>query len=150
MLRSVLDKERVLLLDCDTKKEALQVLVDCLATTSEIGDQDELASAIFHREVLMSTGIGLGIGIPHVRLVSVKNIVMAVGISHKPIMDYESIDGKPVHLIFMIAAGEKQHREHIKLLASISSLLKDENLRAKLTGADTVDEFCSIILSEKK
>ena len=131
----VLAPERVLILESTTKKEALQVMMDCLGTAPQIQDHQALVQGILYREELMSTGIGMGIAVPHVRLVSVTDPVMCAGICRSPLTDYESLDGVPVRLIFMIAAGQHQHTEHLRLLSSLSLRFKSETLRNALMSA---------------
>ena len=145
ILHNVLNKKRILFLDCATKADALKSLIDCLSDAPEITDREELAEGIFHREELMSTGIGLGIAVPHVRLASIKDIVMSVGICRKPLQDYESLDGQPINFVFMIVTGKEQHTQHLKLLSSISSLFKDEKFRDALLHVKSTDEFYSIL-----
>ena len=145
ILSNVLNKERIVFLDCTTKTEALISLIDSLSNALEIDNKEELAEGIFYREELMSTGIGLGIAVPHVRLASVKNIVMSVGICREPLLDYESLDGQPINFIFMIVAGKEQHVQHLKLLSSISSLFKDDKFRDSLLHVKSTDEFYSIL-----
>lgn len=148
-LIDVIDKKRIIFLECVTKEKALNTLIENMSDTSEIIDKDELAAGIFHREELMSTGIGLGIAVPHVRLGSVKHIVMAIGICRDSISDYETLDGTPVNFIFMIVAGKEQHEKHLKLLSTISSLLKEESLRARLLRAEDVDEIYSLLTDKE-
>jgi PTS system nitrogen regulatory IIA component len=143
-ISDVLDPNRVLVLETSKKSDALKLLIDCLATAPQVNDRQELHDGIFYREELMSTGIGLGIGVPHVRLNSIENPVMCVGLCRNPVTDYESLDGQPVRLIFMIAAGKNQHAEHIKLLAKISSKLKDDKLREALINAPDETTFQEI------
>jgi len=144
-LSSVLIPSRVLILKSSKKKDALKILVDCLSTAPEVKDSEELAEGILRREDLMSTGIGKGVGVPHVRLDSVQNPVMCVGICHHPITDYESLDGQPIRLIFMIAAGKDQHAEHLRLLAHVSSKLKNDQLYSALINAPDGETFCRIL-----
>ena len=143
-LHNVLEPSRICILEGLNKSEALKVLIDCLAAAPEVTDRDDLHNGIFYREELMSTGIGMGIAVPHVRLSSVKDIVMCVGLCRPPITDYESLDGQPVHLIFMIAAGKDQHIKHIKLLSSISSTLKDKQIREALITASNATTFYNL------
>ena len=124
LIKQALDPHHVCILEPTTKREALRAMIDVLADSPSIGDNDELEQAVFRREALMSTGIGLGLAVPHVRLASVRQIVMAVGISRVGIADYASLDDKPVHLIFLIAAREGQHAQHLRLLSAISSRAK--------------------------
>jgi PTS system nitrogen regulatory IIA component len=150
VLRSVLDPSRVLHLDCTRKVDALNALIDCLAEAPQVRDREELAKGVFHREGLMSTGIGVGIAVPHVRLDTVSDIVMAAASCKEPITDYESLDGEPVRLIFLIAAGRDQHAQHIKLLSAISSRLRNESLRNALSAAPDAETFVSLLTQEEK
>lgn len=83
----------------------------------------------------MSTGIGFNVAVPHVRLDSVKDLVMAVGISRRDITDYESLDEKPVRIICMVAARSDQHAQYLKTLGLVSSVLKSEEIREALLEA---------------
>jgi PTS system nitrogen regulatory IIA component len=149
-LSHVLAPERVLVLESATKKEALETLAECLATASEIQDGDALLKAIFYREGLMSTGIGMGIAVPHVRLASVTGPVMCVGICRNPLTDYESLDGVPVRLLFMIAAGQGQHVQYLRLLSSLSLRFKDDDLRDALMSASDPKTFYRILVDAEK
>ncbi len=144
-LREVLTPERVIILSAERKKEALEELFRSLMQATEVTDKDELLRAIFQREELMSTGIGLGIAVPHVRLDSIKGLIMALGISRDGIDDYESLDGKPVHIVCMIGAGRFQHTEYLKLLAVISARMKEESFRKSLLTAPDPETIYSIL-----
>ena len=144
-IADILTPDRAIIMDCERKEDALNVLIDRLAEAPEIGSREELAKEIFHREQLMSTGIGFGVGIPHVRLASVKNVVMAMGVSRSEIRDYASLDGKPVRIVCMIAAGRDQHARYIKALAAVSALLKDESFRNRLLAAKDAREIYSLM-----
>lgn len=146
----VLTPERVLILESTTKKEALQTMTECLGNAPQIKDRDALVKGIFYREELMSTGIGMGIAVPHVRLASVTDPVMCAGICRHPLVDYESLDGVPVHLIFMIAAGQHQHAEHLRLLSSLSLRFKSEKLRDALMSAPDPLTFYQILIHPEK
>jgi PTS system nitrogen regulatory IIA component len=127
LIHNALDPQRIRILAATTKNEALEEMVGHLAGSPAIEDAESLAQAVFKREELMSTGIGLGMAVPHVRLPSVREIVMAIGISPNGIQNYASLDDKPVRMIFMIAAPEGQHVEHLRLLSAISSRAKALN-----------------------
>jgi len=144
----VLDPGHILMLDCRTKRAVFERMIECLSISPVVGDGEELSEAIFYREALMSTGIGLGIGVPHVRLESVEKPIMCVAVCHNAIADYESLDGEAVRLVFMIAAGKGQHVEHIRLLASISSRLKDEELRRDIVNAPDAETVHRILVGE--
>ena len=146
LLKKAVSPERVGFLQERNRAGALRRLVDNLAASPRILDRNELMQAILDREELMSTGIGMGIAVPHVRLASVTGPVMCAGLCRNPITDYQSLDGIPVHLIFMIAAGQNQHAEHLKLLSSLSLKLKCEELRNELISApDTITFYRALV-----
>jgi len=149
-MRDILSPEHVILFDVTSKRQALQQLIDTLSTNSVVGNIDELTEGIFKREEMMSTGIGLGVAVPHVRLKSIKKPIMAVGISKSDITDYESIDGKPVRILFMILAGLGQHVEHIKTLARISGFVKDNHLRNSLLSAASSESIYQMLVTKVK
>jgi len=136
-IAGVLRPERVIIVDRATKAEALDRLIDVLAATPEVRSRQDLAEGIHHRERLMSTGIGLGCGVPHVRLDSVSEPVMAVGIFPGGVEGYDSLDGKTVRVVFMVAAGTGQHELHLRLLAQIGEFMKDERVVDELLKAQT-------------
>lgn len=136
LLSKILSSERVVFLDGAEKDNALKTLCAVLMTSPLVPDEEELSSAIFRREELMSTGIGFGIGVPHVRLPSVGDLVMALGIAREPLADYASLDEVPVQIVCMVAAGGTQHPQYIRALSAISTRLKDEPIRAALIAAN--------------
>lgn len=140
---AVLKPESVKLLQSDHKWGALEELADLIIQTGKMKSKEELMHALHQREDLMSTGIGWGIAVPHVRLASVKSPVMALGVSRKGIQDYDSLDGLPVHYIIMIAAGRDQHTEYLRLLSLVSTRMKDESVVKALLSAKE-DEIWSV------
>jgi PTS system nitrogen regulatory IIA component len=128
-IERILSEERVLFVKGRDKRGALNELVDCLAGAPQVNDGDELRREIFNREELMSTGIGHGIAIPHVRIASVTDLVGAVGISSEGIQNYQSLDDEPVRILIMLAAAYDQHAKYLKALSYISAKLKKEEIR---------------------
>lgn len=135
MLSRILSPERVVFLETPKKAAALKALCAALGTSPLIRNEAELEQAIFRREDLMSTGIGFGVGVPHVRLSSVSDLVMALGIARNPLTDYSSLDEVPVQIVCMVAAGGTQHPQYIRALSAISSRLRDETVRKALIAA---------------
>lgn len=133
---SVLPVERVILLEHASKEEVLVNLVDLLAKSPLVKKRDELLKGILERETLMSTGIGFGIGVPHVRINSVSELVMAVAVCKSPIKDYSSLDEMPVQIVCMLAARTDQHAQYIRTLSAISSRLKDKAVREAIIASD--------------
>lgn len=127
-----------------SKEEAINKLVDLMCATGKISDKDAYKEGILAREALTSTGIGEGIAIPHAQVASVK----APGLAAMTVpngVDYESLDGQPAHLFFMIAAPADGGSTHLQALAKLSALLMDEGFRQDLLNAKTPEEFLSMI-----
>lgn len=143
--KSILSPERCVVLNVNKKDTILNTLIDLCSSLPGIGSRNELAEAIFNREKLMSTGIGLGIAVPHVRLSGVKNVGVAFAHNTTPILDYESLDGHPVQIVIMIIAGRNQHSEYIQILSKIVSFLKDEMTRTKLLSCKTGAELYAVL-----
>ncbi|MEE9368922.1 MAG: PTS sugar transporter subunit IIA [Pontiella sp.] len=133
---ATLSTDRVVVLDETDKDTVLRKLVELLSTSPLVHKRDELMNGILAREELMSTGIGFGIGVPHVRIDSVSDLVMAVAVCKRPITGYSSLDNKPVHIVCMLAARSDQHAKYIRALSSVSSRLKDEATRDLIIASD--------------
>jgi PTS system nitrogen regulatory IIA component len=143
--RSILSPQRVLFLNCTSRREALLDLAKNLATAPQVKNSQELATEILKREELMSTAIGRGIAIPHIRLQSITDLVVSVGISRTDIMDFNPLDDEPVRLILMIAAAYNQHSAYLQALSYFSMRLKNHMLRNSLINAMTEDEVYKLL-----
>ena len=119
-------------------KEMAQLFVKSEVLNSE--DLEEFVKEINEREKLTPTGMQDGIAIPHARTPLVKELSLALGISREGV-DFESMDGEPSKLIFMIAAPEETKKEHLDLLAEISKLSYEEELVEELKNASTIEEI---------
>ncbi|MBR7128603.1 MAG: PTS sugar transporter subunit IIA [Lentisphaeria bacterium] len=140
-LASILALPRVVVLESASKKEVLDILIDKLAETDFVKSKADLQAGIYEREELMSTGIGLNLGIPHVRMKSIKDLVLAVALVKNGVDDYESLDSSKVKLIFMIVARDDQHAAHLKLLSHLSNNLKADEVRETLLNAENAAEL---------
>ena len=134
-MRNVLSPDRVVFLDYPRKRDALIALSERLAAAPQIKSKQEIVSEILRREDLMSTAIGRGIAIPHVRLSSVTDLVVAVGVSKCDIQDFNAFDDQPVRLLFMIAAAYNQHAYYLQTLSYFSAKLKNNELREGILSA---------------
>ncbi|MBU4344044.1 MAG: PTS sugar transporter subunit IIA [Desulfobacteraceae bacterium] len=144
----VLDKEAILVeLKSDDKKGVLEELVTPAARIAGV-NHEEVMRVLLERERLGSTGIGGGIGIPHGKLKGLKSLVLGFGLSRKGV-DFESMDGKPTHIFFLLVTPENSTGLHLKLLARISRILKNDLFKEKLLGAAGRDEILSIIKEEE-
>ncbi|MDR1445641.1 MAG: PTS sugar transporter subunit IIA [Treponema sp.] len=143
---SIISPDRILFLDYSNKRDALLALADNLALAPQVKNRQELGQEILKRDELMSTAIGRGIAIPHVRLASVTDLVVSVGISHTPISDFSTLDDEPVRLIFMIAAAFNQHAYYLQTLSFFSARLKNRELRDSLLKARSTREVYDLLI----
>jgi PTS system nitrogen regulatory IIA component len=132
-----------------TKEEVIRELVALLAKAGAIKDKDVpvLVKILLDRESLGSTGIGQGVAIPHGKSDSVKSLVAAFGVSRAGV-DFESLDGEPARLFFLLVAPEDSAGPHLKALARISRLLKDRHFRDSLAAAQEEQALVKIIRDE--
>ena len=126
-----------------TKKAVLEELIDAIRVQNPQLDRDRLMSVLLERERLGSTGIGEGVAIPHGKSKTVKRLLASFGRSVSGV-DFQSMDGKPTHLFFLLVAAEESAGIHLKALARISRLMKDASVRKRLMEAETGDEMYAI------
>jgi len=139
-----IDTTRIIDIASDNKNDALKELSEVIGTSDMISDEQLFLKKIYEREKLMSTGIGYGIAVPHIRDASVKDFVIALGRKLDG-LDYESIDNKPVKLIFMIGASETQDKDYIRLLSRLVLRLKSKTFMDNLLNAATPEEMYTLI-----
>lgn len=145
----VLLKEAILSdLKANDKKGVLEELVTPVARIADI-NHDYLVKVLMERERLGSTGIGEGIGIPHGKVKDLESLVLGFGLSKKGV-DFDSMDGQPAHIFFLLLTPENSTGLHLKLLARISRILKNDLFKQKLLGATNRDEIYSIIQEEEE
>jgi PTS system nitrogen regulatory IIA component len=145
--QSILSLHRIIFLNYSSKRDALLALAENLADTPQVKNKQELSSEILKREELMSTAIGCGIAIPHVRLSSVTDLVVSVGISRTDIVDFHPLDDEPVRLVFMIAAAHSQHSYYLQTLSWFSNRLKNKELRDSLLKTQTTQEVYNLLIN---
>lgn len=146
-IRNILSKDRIVFIDKSSKIEALNQLSAALGQAPQIKDASELSKEILKREELMSTAIGRGIAIPHVRLASVTDLVMAIGICKSPLTDFGALDEEPVNLMIMIAAAHNQHSYYLKTISHISSILRKDELRNAIVNAASKEDAYKVLTS---
>ena len=143
-IRELLKKEGLALgVKVDSKDAAIDYLIDLHAKSGNITDKAEFKKGILAREESGSTGVGEGIAIPHSKNAAVKQPGLAA-MTVPDGVDYDSLDGQPANLFFMIAAPEKGADVHLEVLSRLSMLLMDENFRAELLAAKNADQFLDI------
>lgn len=129
------------------KKQVLEELIDALRQDKPELDRDRLMAVLLERERLGSTGIGDGIAIPHGKLKDIDQLMLSFGRSSEGV-DFESMDGKPVHLVFLLVAPESCSGIHLRALAKIARLLKNGTVRKKLGNVTEREDIFAVIQQE--
>ena len=133
----------------DSKEQVIREMVDLMAEGGNINDIDTYRETVFKREEEGTTGIGEGIAIPHGKTEAVSAPGLAAMVLPEGV-DYDSLDGEPVYLIFLIAAPNTEDNVHLEVLSRLSMLLMDEDFRNKLLHAKDVDEFLAYVDAAEK
>lgn len=139
-----LDEELVCFLDASSQREALGALIDKLDEKEKLQAREAFFHAILEREKIISTGIGIGVAIPHAKLTGYTDFFIAIGIQKKGGIDWQSIDGLPVKLIFLIGGPDNRQTEYLNILSMITTAIKDEQRRKRLMNAQTGKEVIAI------
>lgn len=143
-LKDHLNPKQVVELRARTKDGVLQEMVTAVATSPSVTDEGALLQAVREREALLSTGIGLGIAIPHARIASVERFVVGVGRCAQGV-EFGSIDGKPVTIVVLIAGPQDAQKPYLELLAQISKRLKVHEVRAQIAGGATAAQVVDLL-----
>ena len=135
-----LDPELVLFLDVSDQGEAIDLLIDLVDKVGKLPEKEAFRKAIFEREELISTGIGLGVAIPHAKSKAFKEFFIVVGIQQKKGIEWDAIDKAPVRFIFLIGGPEDCQSEYLQILSHLTVAIKDAQVRKDLLRATTSDE----------
>ncbi|OQY37928.1 MAG: hypothetical protein B6226_04395 [Candidatus Cloacimonetes bacterium 4572_65] len=147
-ISNFISEDRIKELEATNKDDALSEMIELISTSDNILNIKAFKKSILKREKLMSTGIGYGIAVPHAKIKECSDFVIAIGRLSTPI-EYESIDDKPVNLIFMIGASDHQDKEYIRLLSRLVLRLKDKKILKQLAKAKNSNEIYQLITNSK-
>lgn len=134
------DPQLISFLDVETRNEATDVLIDLLDKKKKLPDKEAFRKAIHNREQLVSTGIGMGIAIPHAKMKDFDDFFIAVGIQQKRGLEWNALDKAPVRLIFMIGGPDDKQSEYLQILSMLTSKIKEPDLRKNILRASTAQE----------
>ena len=135
-------------LKASTKEEAIRNLAEVLRGESKVTDFDQFISDIFEREGLGTTGIGFSLALPHARSKAVQSFVIAIGRLREGI-DFKSLDGEPVKLVFLMGTPKDEVQGYLKVLAHLTRLLKKESFRSPLFDVKTPQELIDMFAKEE-
>jgi len=132
-----------------SKLDVLREFSRLLHDAGKVDDKEGLTKVLVARETLGSTGIGDGVAIPHGKLGSINDLVLAFGRSRKGV-DFDSLDGQPAYLFFLLLAPENAPGDHLKALARVSRLMKNRELRETLMAAGSAGEIRQAIADREE
>lgn len=140
-----LNQDHVLFLEASTRDEALNTLIDRLDDQGILPDSASFRSAIYHREGLVSTGIGAGVAIPHARMSAYEDFFLAIGIQQKQGLEWGALDKVPVRLIFLIGGPDDEQADYLQLLSSLTHMVRNADLRKKLLQAAKSEDVVRLL-----
>ena len=144
-IRELLSSQSIALgAESANKKDIIEKMTVLMEASGNLTDRKQYLAGVLEREKEGTTGIGEGIAIPHAKNAAVKSAGLAAMVLKKPV-DFDSLDGEPVKLFFMIAAPDNGANEHLEALSRLSAMLMDDTFREKLIRSENVDEFLKII-----
>jgi nitrogen PTS system EIIA component len=137
-------------LDASSKGDVLKQLASLYAHSDLAIDPGSISEVLEERERLASTGVGSGVAIPHGRLADIPGVRLVLG-THRAGVDFDAVDGRPVHILVGVLAPDGQASQHLKVLARVSRLLRDANLRERLLAAESASDAhrCLIEMDER-
>ena len=146
----LLDEKYILTDFKSGKKEGIiNELIDLYKNNEKVNNLEKVRTAIHEREKIMSTGVGKGFAIPHGKSNAVNDVIAAFGKSTRDI-DYDALDGKPVHLVFLLVGRDDMVSKHIKLLSRISRMMNKDDFRDKLLSSKSTSEILDIFREEEE
>lgn len=135
-----LDPKLVVLLSTETRDDTLHALIERLKGENKLKDSDTFFNSIIERERIVSTGIGMGVAIPHAKLPDYNEFFIAIGILPKGV-DWKALDGGPVRIVFMIGGPDDKQTEYLQILSSLTMAIKDETRRKKLLTLNSPEKI---------
>lgn len=138
-----LDSKLVAFLTVNHRDEALRALVELLDSQKKLLDKEAFYSAILNREAIVSTGIGMGVAIPHAKLPGYETFFIAIGIHRKGVA-WEALDSAPVRLIFMIGGPDDKQTEYLQVLSKLTLAIKDEERRKKMLQLSSAEDIIAL------
>ncbi len=142
-----LDSQLILFLDASSRDEAIDRLIDLLDEEEKLADKEVFRHAIFYREQIVSTGIGMGVAVPHAKLKELPNFFIAIGIQRKKGLDWNALDNTPVRLVFMIGGPDNKQTEYLQILSLLTSAIRDVDLRKQLLNAQSPEEVLELFFN---
>lgn len=144
-LSDFIKKENIVFLDTNDMEETVGILVENAYNSGIIKDKKMFINAVLEREELVSTGIGLGVALPHAKLLEIEDFFIVIGINKEGI-DWDAIDRNPVGIVFLIGGPEKENsqKEYLKIISKFMLLIKNKDRRLMLLNSSSQEEVVNI------
>ena len=144
-LSDLIKKENVIFLNSLQMADTVEILIDNAIKYKKINNGENFKEAVLEREALVSTGIGLGVALPHAKLKEIENFFIMVGINKEGI-DWDAIDRNPVGIVFLIGVPEKENaqKEYLQIISRLMLLIKNKERRISLLSSENEEEIVEI------
>jgi PTS system nitrogen regulatory IIA component len=146
-ISNFLSQDLVTFIDSPDRDAALTSLIDTLEASGRLKDREAFHQAILEREKIVSTGIGMGVAIPHAKLCDYEDFFIVIGV-HKSGIEWGSLDGSPVHLVFMIGGPELMQTEYLQILSRLTTAIKCEEKRKQLLAATSAEQVIQLFAED--
>lgn len=143
-ISNYLDVDLVVFLQAESRDDALQTLVEELDKSGKLPEKKTFFKAILDREKIVSTGIGMGVALPHAKLKDLTEFFIIIGIQKTQGLDWKALDKAPVRIIFMIGGPDDRSSEYLQILSRLTQAIKDEEIRKKLLKAKSSSEVIKL------
>lgn len=138
-----LDERLISFISADNRDEVLRLMTDNLSQNGVLKNRDLFFDSLLEREKIVSTGIGMAVAIPHAKLAGYDDFFIAIGILQKGV-DWESLDGSPVRIVFMIGGPDDKQTEYLQILSGLTMAIKDEDRRRKILTMNSPEAIMSL------
>jgi nitrogen PTS system EIIA component len=145
-IKKMIIKENIISIDRATKAEVLEDVAEHAISQGYVTDAEVFKKAISEREALMSTGIGFGVAVPHVKIPCIPHFFIIVGLLNLPV-DWDALDHKPVEIIFFIGGPDGRQEDYLRILSRIILVIKNEEKFIQLKAARTAEEILVVFLA---
>lgn len=144
---SYIKTSSVKFLDTTSREDAIKQLITTANDCGDLDNEEEFYKAIIQREEMVSTGLGMGIAIPHAKIKELDDFFIVVGIHRGEGIEWNAIDGLKVRLIFLIGGPQSMHKEYLQILSDLTQILKAEDNRQKFLRAKSEESVVNIFES---
>lgn len=143
LVSELLDPNLICYLDLSSRDEALDALIDLAHSAGKVQDKAAFREGIFQREAVISTGIGVGVAIPHAKMSDIDEFFLCVGVLSQPV-DWDAIDKMPVRLVFLIGGPGNRQTQYLHILSQLTYAIKDEDKRKKMIFSNCPAEILEL------